>query len=97
LIYRVRLNPKAYNPLTKKITAEKIWEVEQMKTKDSDGVKWHCHDVQIGRSGRLVPIHELFVIPKPGEKPSELEFEGYVLRGYDGSICIQELKSRVVK
>lgn len=89
--YIIRLNPKAYNPLTKRIAAGKIWEVEQLKSKDSDGVKWHCGDVKIVRDGKMIPINELFVFPKPGEKPTELKLEGYVFRGYDDSIGILDL------
>lgn len=83
--YIVRINPGAYNPLTRKVRADRLWEIEQCKTKDSAAVKWHCADVRIDQT----PINQLFNLPKPGEKPWEFECFGICVRGQDNAIEIK--------
>ena len=88
LRYIVRLNPKAYNILTKRIDAGRIWEVEQVGNKDSEKVIWHCSDVKIDEK----PIQKLFPFPKPGEKPVQMEFSGIAMRdGYHDAILISTI------
>lgn len=82
--YLVRLNPKSINPVTKKIDASRVWEVEQVKTKDSESVKWHCGDVQIDG----MSIARLFKFAKPSEPSTELTFYGICTRGQDDAISI---------
>lgn len=83
--YLVRLNPRAYNPLTKRINSAVIWEVEQVATKDSEKVLWHCSDVKIDGES----IQKLFKFPKRGEKPTEMEFFGICTRdGYADAVNI---------
>ena len=81
--YIVRLNPKAFNPLTRKIIADRLWEVEQCATRDSEAVKWHCADVRIDAT----PIRELFTIPTEGTW--EHTAFGVCLRGMDDVIEIR--------
>lgn len=83
--YIVRLNPKAFNPLTRKIIAERLWEVEQCSTRDSEAVKWHCADVRINST----PIRELFKIPAAGEEPWQHICFGVCLRGMDDVVEIR--------
>lgn len=83
--YIVRLNPKAFNPLTRKIIAERLWEVEQCATRDSEVVKWHCADVRIDKT----PIRELFRIPESGTEPWSHECFGICVRGMDDVIEIK--------
>ena len=87
--YIVRINPGAYNLLTKRIDAKRIWEVEQCANKDSERVIWHCADVRIDDK----PIYQLFVRPKEGEKPWQLECWGICARGQDNAIEIKSGKS----
>jgi hypothetical protein len=84
LKYVVRLNPKAYNPITGKVIADRLWEIEQCATKDSEKVVWHGRDVRIDATH----IRELYTLPKPGEKPWEAEFFGICVRGQDNAIEI---------
>jgi hypothetical protein len=84
--YLVRLNPKGFNPITQKVIPSRLWEVEQCANKDSEKVIWHCAEVRI--SGR--PMHEIFVLPKKGEKPFEVAAYGMVIRGQDDAIEILE-------
>lgn len=83
--YIVRLNPKAMNPLTKRIDARRIWEVEQCADKDSERVIWHCADVKIDG----LPVHKFFILPKPGEPPWEFSAFGIVVRDQDNAIVIR--------
>lgn len=84
--YKVRLNPKALNPLTMKINEKLLWEVEQCLAlggngrTDSEKVIWHCADVRIDKT----PIGKLFRL----ESKWELEVEGMALRGQDNAIEI---------
>lgn len=84
--YLVRLNPKAFNPITQKVIVARLWEVEQCSNKDSEKVIWHCANVRVDGQ----EIRELFYLPKTGEKPFELSFSGICVRGQDDSI---ELKA----
>jgi hypothetical protein len=84
--YVVRLNVRAFNPVTRKIDARRMWEVEQCKTNDSPGVKWQCANVLLnGKS-----INELFVLPKEGEPPFEAVIHGIAVRGIGDAIEIRE-------
>jgi len=89
--YLVRLNPKALNPLTKKVEPSRVWEIEQCADKDSEKYIWHCGAVTINAQ----PIHRYitalceakgpdFILPK------EFEFHGIATRGQDNSIVIHE-------
>jgi len=83
--YIVRINPKAYNVLLKRIIPAIIWEVEQVKTRDSEKVIWHCSNVKIDG----VPITKIFPLPKKGEPPTQMEFAGVCIRdGYEDAIQI---------
>jgi hypothetical protein len=91
--YRVRINPKNYNPLTKAANPNKYWEVSQMANKDSEQVTWLCGDIRV--SG--VPIQTLFESAavdgfrrKGAVAPIELIFHGVILRGHDNAIEINE-------
>jgi hypothetical protein len=85
--YIVRLNPKAWNPITNRVEPSRLWEVEQCATKDSEKVIWHRANVRIGERG----INELFVLQKPGEAPTELHFEGIIVGGgQDNALVIVE-------
>ena len=90
--YIVRLNPRAFNPITKKVIPERLWEVEQCANRDSEKVIWHCADVRIGE----LPIRMFFTLPKAGEPPTELKFSGICTRGQDNAICIYERRHDVV-
>ncbi len=89
--YLVRLNPRAFNPLTKKLIAERLWEIEQCEMIggngqiDSGKYTTHCADVRIDST----PICQLFTLPKPGEKPWEKEFFGICVRGQDNVVEIR--------
>lgn len=85
MIYKVRLNPRAYNPITGKVDPKRVWEIEQCSTKDSEKVIWHCAEVLIDG----VPFRTIFVLPKAGEKPFEAEYQGIVVRGQDDAIEIK--------
>jgi hypothetical protein len=88
--YLVRLNLKAYNPLTQKWRADRLWEVEQCESlglsgrQDSEPVIWHCGDVRIDTKH----VREFFHLPKPGEKPWQMECFGVCVRGQDNAIEI---------
>lgn len=82
--YIVRLNPRAFNPLTKRVIAERLWEVEQAANKDSEKVIWHCADIRIDG----VPMRDLFTLPKPGEGVWSKEVFGICVRGQDNAIEI---------
>jgi hypothetical protein len=84
--YIVRLNPKAFNPITHKVEPSRVWEIEQCADRDSEKVIWHCADVRINNT----PICEIFVLPKPGEEPFERTYFGICVRGQDNAIEIKE-------
>lgn len=84
--YIVRLNPRAFNPLTRKVIPSRLWEVEQCANPDSGKVIWHCAEVRIG--DRF--IREFYALPKEGEPPTELTFYGICTRGADDAIVITE-------
>jgi hypothetical protein len=83
--YIIRLNPKAWNPLTKSLIPSRLWEIEQVETKDSAKVIWHCADVRIDKTS----IRELFKLPEPGGPPWSVEYFGFAVRGYDDAIEIR--------
>ena len=89
--YILRLNPRAFNPLTKQVIPERLWEIEQCEQKGRDGrvdsekCIWHCADVRVDSH----PIRELFVMPKDGEKPFEMVMYGICVRGQDNAIEIK--------
>ena len=83
--YVVRLNPKAFNPLTKQVIPDRLWEIEQCANRDSEKVIWHAGEVRIDG----VPMRELFKLPEPGGKPWELECFGFCVRGQDNAIEIR--------
>lgn len=89
--YVVRLNTKAYNPLTGKLVASRLWEVEQCANRDSEKVIWHCADVRINQK----PIREIFTLPKPGEAPFEVTYFGICIRGQDDVVEIREGRHEV--
>jgi hypothetical protein len=84
--YTLRLNPKAFNPITRKIIPERLWEVEQCATRDSDKVIWHCADIRVDGT----PIRQMFSLPAAGIAPWEHICFGICVRGYDDVI---ELKT----
>ena len=83
--YLVRLNPKAFNPITRKVIAERLWEVEQCANKDSEKVIWHAREVRING----VSVRQFFTLSKDGEKPWEREYFGTCARDYDDAIEIR--------
>lgn len=84
--YRVRINPKAFNPLTNKVIPGRLWEIEQCASKDSERVIWHCADIRIDS----VPIRELFQPPtKKEDLPWEGDYFGICVRGQDDVIEIR--------
>lgn len=82
--YIVRLNPRAFNPLTRQFIESRLWEVVQCGFRGSEEYTWHCADVRIGG----VPIRELFVLPKKGEVPWSMECSGVCVRGQDNVVDI---------
>ena len=82
--YIVRINPRAINPLTRKVVANRVWEVEQVADKDSEKVIWHCAAIRVDK----VPIWELYRAPHEGEKPWEAEYFGICIRGQDNVVDI---------
>jgi hypothetical protein len=91
LRYLVRLNPKAFNPLTGKVIVSRLWEVEQCEKiggnglVDSKRVIWHCADLRVDKTH----VRELFQLPKEGEKPWELEVWGSCVRAQDDAVEIR--------
>jgi hypothetical protein len=83
--YLVRLNPKAYNPITHAVIAARLWEIEQCANKDSEKVIWHCADVRIDET----PIRTLYTLPGKEAKPWEAEYFGICVRGQDNAIEIR--------
>lgn len=90
--YVVRLNQKAYNPLTKKVMAERLWEVEQQPMayiggfgeKDKEKTVWHCAEVRINGES----VTQLFRLPVKGGAPWEHTCYGVAIRGADDAIEI---------
>lgn len=87
--YLVRLNKKAFNPVTKQVKDSVIWEVEQAPNRDSEAVIWHCSAVKIDGVG----ISAFFEIPKPGAPAWEIERFGIATRGQDNAIEIRTGKA----
>ena len=84
--YTIRLNPKAFNPLTRKVIESRLWEVEQCANKDSEKVIWHCAEVKIGTK----PVREFYTLPKKVEPPWEMTVFGICVRGQDDAMVIDE-------
>jgi hypothetical protein len=84
LKYFVRLNPKAINPLTLEVNAQRLWEVEQANTRDSEAVIWHAADVKIDKQH----VRELFQLSKQGEQPWQIERYGVCVRSQDNALEI---------
>lgn len=88
--YIVRLNMRAFNPLTNKVNPKLLWEVEQCQKiggngrTDSQSVIWHCADVKIDDKH----IREFFRLPKTGEQPWKYEVWGVCVRDQDNVIKI---------
>lgn len=82
--YIVRLNPKAFNPVTGKVDSTRLWEVEQCATKDSEKCIWHRDRVRIGDRG----INEFYTLAEKGQPPTELKFEGICITGQDSALVI---------
>jgi hypothetical protein len=89
--YIVRLNPKAWNPITQKVDQKRLWEVEQCATRDSEKVMWHDGVVRIDGE----PIGKFFKAPKPGEKPWQFECHGICVRSQDNAFDILTSRSDV--
>ena len=89
--YFIRLNPKAINPLTLRVNASRLWEIEQCESHgkdgrlDSEAVIWHGADVRIDGQH----IRELFQLPAQGERPWQIERYGVCTRGADDAIEIR--------
>jgi hypothetical protein len=92
--YIVRLNPKAFNPLTRKLIENRLWEVEQVADKDSGTVIWHCGDVRFGNDRLVPPVDAVKALFAPRDlsksKPPvwDLRYIGYAARGQDNAIVI---------
>ena len=58
--YIVRVNIRAFNPLTMKMDPRRFWEIEQTESKDSQKVIWHCAHVRIrhGQFAKETPIED---------------------------------------
>jgi hypothetical protein len=104
--YLIRLNPRAVNPLTRKVIVGKLWEVEQTEKiggngrVDSPAVIWHCGDIRIdGESIQsLAPLEayrELTQPAVPGTARWVLETWGVCSRGADDAIEIRTSKPSV--
>lgn len=91
--YLIRLNPRAVNPLTRRVFAPRLWEVEQCANKDSERVIWHCADVRVDQKllTQIAPLeaYQEFGKPIDGKKPWELEVWGVCVRGQDDVIEIR--------
>lgn len=87
--YLVRLNPKAFNQLTRKVNASRLWEIEQcafgVTPNISEKVIWHCAEVRVDDK----MIQTLFTLPGKDEKPWEAEFFGICVRGQDNAVEIK--------
>jgi hypothetical protein len=84
--YIVRLNPRAFNPMTRQIIKSRLWEVEQCADKDNEKIVWHCENVKINDTY----INQIFVLPKEGEPLFERTYNGICIRGADDAIEIKE-------
>ena len=82
--YIVRLNPRAFNPITRKVIASRLWEVEQCGNRDSEKVIWHCAEVRIDSA----LIQTLYTLPGKEDKPWEATYFGICTRGQDNAIEI---------
>ena len=82
--YIIRINRRAYNPITGKLIPGKIWEIEQCATPENEKVLWHCAEIRIGTES----IAKFFTMPKPGDPPFELVIFGLAARAHDDAIVI---------
>ena len=80
--YLVRLNVRAFNPITQKLDLSRVWEIEQCKTRDSGRIIWHGAEVNVNGS----PIREFFTVPKKGDPAWEFECYGICVRGQDNAL-----------
>ena len=87
--YIIRLNPRAFNPLTHKLNVSRQWEVEQVASRDSERVIWHCRDVRVDQT----PIRELFKLPTVGSPPWDMTCFGVCVRGADDALEIKTSKA----
>jgi hypothetical protein len=98
--YLIRLNPRAVNPLTRKVIASKLWEVEPCEKiggngrADSPAVIWHCSEIRIdGKSiAQLAPIEAYRELAHPAVSGAArwlLEIWGVCSRGADDAIEIR--------
>lgn len=104
--YLIRLNPRAVNPLTRKVAASKLWEVEQCEKIggngriDSPAVIWQCGDIRIdGESIQsLAPLEAYRELAQPavaGAVRWALETWGVCSRGADDAIEIRTTNPEV--
>jgi hypothetical protein len=92
--YIIRLNPRAMNPLTKRIDERRLWEVEQCEwsgrsgNRDSEKVIWHFADVKINET----PIVQYLKENKIALKGLEIKLSGIAV--IDGSNAIKILTGK---
>ncbi len=84
--YKVRLNPRSFNPLTRRVDLSRLWEVEQVADKDSAKVIWHCTAVRVGEH-LLDPV--LFAQYQKTTY-DEIVYHGIITRNGDNEIAIRE-------
>jgi hypothetical protein len=98
--YLIRLNPRVLNPLTGRVDAKHLWEVEQCEKiggngrTDSPAIIWRCANVKIDGKpvDQLAPLEAYRALAKPqaiGEKRWQLEVWGICSRGADDAIEIR--------
>jgi hypothetical protein len=85
--YIIRLNQKAFNPVTRALDHKRMWEVEQVAARDSARVIWHCADVRVDTT----PVREFFTL-SAGEQWSK-ECFGICIRGADDALEIRTGKA----
>lgn len=88
--YVIRINPKAFNILTKRIDERRLWEVEQSEwsgrsgNRDSEKVIWHTANVKINET----PIDRYIVENKLALKGLEIKLSGIAVIDGDNAIKI---------
>ena len=82
--YIIRLNAKAFNPITQKVDMKRVWEIEQCASRDSEAVTWHDGNVRIDGE----PIGARFKAPGPGEPAWRFECYGICVRSQDNAFDI---------
>jgi len=86
MTYKVRLNARSFNPMTRRVDLTRLWEVEQMENKDSAKCIWHCAAVRVGEtllSPELFAKYQLKTF-------DEIVYHGIIVRGQDNIIEIKE-------